>query len=313
MVNLPNTFIVGAAKSGTTSLYNYLRQHPDIFMSPVKEPCYFAYAENPPALAGPGDEAANRESGVVYTLDAYQELFAEATSESIVGEASPVYLYDEDAPRLLHQHCPDATLIAILRNPVDRAYSHYLQLVQSGREPLERFEAALDVEDERRDAGWEWSWHYRHMGFYGRQLARYLEYFDREQLHVYRFEELTKDPEGFAQTVYRALGVGSSFEPDTGIRRRATGVPQLDWLHQFIGTPDHFLRRWSRLVLPEAVRDRILMAVRNANLQKPPLSDAARARLTDAYRDDVHRLEALLDQSFSDWLTTDDTRVADGA
>jgi hypothetical protein len=313
MVNLPNTFIVGAAKSGTTSLYNYLRQHPDIFMSPVKEPCYFAYAENPPALAGPGDEAANRESGVVYTLDAYQELFAEATSESIVGEASPVYLYDEDAPRLLHQHCPDATLIAILRNPVDRAYSHYLQLVQSGRESLERFEAALDAEDERRDAGWEWSWHYRHMGFYGRQLARYLEYFDREQLHVYRFEELTKDPEGFAQTVYRALGVGSSFEPGTGIRHRATGVPQLDWLHQFIGTPDHFLRRWSRLVLPEAVRDRILMAVRNANLQKPPLSDAARARLTDAYRDDVHRLETLLDQSFSDWLTTDDTRVADGA
>ena len=313
MANLPNTFVVGAAKSGTTSLYNYLLQHPDIFMSPVKEPCYFAYAENPPALAGPGDEAVNRESGVVYSLDAYQDLFSGATSESIVGEASPVYLYDEDAPRLLRERCPDANLIAILRNPVERAYSHYLQLVQSGREPLEDFGDALDAEDERRAAGWEWSWHYRQMGFYGQQLARYLNYFDRDQLHVYRFKELTASPVDFAKTVYRMLGVDPSFTPDTGVRRRATGVPQFDWLHRFIGTPDHFLRRWSRLVIPEAVRDRILMMVRNANLQKPPLPDAARTRLTEAYQDDVHRLEALLDRSFSDWLTTDVPRIADDA
>ncbi len=308
---MPNTFVIGAAKSGTTSLYDYLRQHPDVFMSPVKEPCYFAYAENPPEMAGTGDEEANRESGVVYTMDDYRALFSEATNESVVGEASPVYLYDEDAPRLLHKRCPDASLIAVLRNPIVRAHSHYLQLVQSGREPLGDFEAALDAEDERVEAGWEWSWHYRRMGFYGRQLARYLNYFDREQLHVYRFEELTGDPIGFAQTVYRTLGVDSAFTPDTGIRRRATGVPTLDWLHQFINNSDHVLRRWSRLVLPEAVRDRILMAVRNANLQKPPLPDAARARLANAYRDDVHRLEALLDRSFSDWLTTDETRIAD--
>ncbi len=306
MATMPNTFVIGAAKSGTTSLYDYLRQHPDVFMSPVKEPCYFAYTENPPEMAGPGDEEANRESGVVYTMEDYRALFAGATNESVVGEASPVYLYDEDAPRLLHEQCPDASLIAVLRNPVVRAHSHYLQLLQSGREPLGDFEAALDAEDERAEAGWEWSWHYRRLGFYGEQLARYLEYFDREQLHVYRFEELTGDPEGFAQTVYRTLGVDSAFVPDTGVRRRATGVPKLDWLHRFIGTPDHFLRRWSRLVLPEAVRDRILMAVRNANLQKPPLPDAARTRLADAYRDDVRRLEALLDRSFSDWLTTDD-------
>ncbi|WP_103027352.1 sulfotransferase family protein [Salinibacter altiplanensis] len=310
MATMPNTFVIGAAKSGTTSLYDYLRQHPDVFMSPVKEPCYFAYAENPPVMAGPGDEEANRESGVVYTTPEYESLFSEATSEAIVGEASPVYLYDKDAPRLLHEQCPEASLIAILRNPVVRAHSHYLQLIQSGREPLDDFEAALDAEDERVDAGWEWSWHYRRMGLYGRQLARYLEYFDREQLHVYRFEELTADPAGFAQTVYRALGVDPSFTPDTGVRRRATGVPTLDWLHRFIGTPDHVLRRWARLVLPEALRDRILMRVRNANLRKPPLPRAARARLAEAYAGDVHRLETLLDRSFSDWLTTDENRIA---
>jgi hypothetical protein len=311
MATTPNTFVVGAAKSGTTSLYDYLRQHPDIFMSPVKEPCFFAYAENPPAMVGPGDEEANRESGVVYTLEEYRALFSGATTESIVGEASPVYLYDEEAPRLLHAQCPDATLVAILRNPIERAYSHYLHLRQAGREPLEDFEAALDAENDRKEAGWDWSWHYRRMGLYGEQLARYLKYFDREQLHVYRFEELTGDPVQFARTVYRALGVDASFTPDTSIRRRATGAPVLQWLHQFIGNPDHVLRRWSRLALPETVRDRILTAVRNANLQKPPMSDAARARLADVYRDDVHRLEDLLDRSFSDWLTTDDARIGD--
>ena len=311
MATMPNTFIIGAAKSGTTSLYDYLRQHPDVFMSPVKEPCYFAYAENPPEMAGPGDEESNRESGVVYTPENYQALFSGATTESVIGEASPVYLYDKDAPRLLHEQCPNASLIAVLRNPIVRAHSHYLQLVQSGREPLEDFGAALDAEDDRVAAGWEWSWHYRRMGFYGEQLARYLEVYDRDQLHVYRFGELTEDPLGFAQTVYRALGVDPSFEPDTGIRRRATGVPTLDWLHQFVNNSDHVLRRWSRRVLPEAVRDRILMAVRNANLQKPLLPDAARVRLADAYRDDVRRLEALLDRSFSDWLTINDTRIAD--
>ena len=306
----PNTFIIGAAKSGTTSLYNYLDQHPDAFMSPVKEPRFFSYAEQPPEMVGPGDEASNEAAGAVYTLEAYRELFREATTESVVGEASPVYLYDERAPRLLHEHYPDATLVVILRNPIERAYSHYLHLLESGREPLRDFEAALDAEDDRVDAGWEWSWHYRRMGFYGEQLSRYLDYFDRTQLHVYRFERLKTDAVRFAQTVFHALDIDASFTPDTGIRHRATGVPKLEWLHQFIGNPDHVLRRWVRSVLPKSVRDRILLMVKNANLEKPPMPSSARARLASVYQDDIHRLGTLLDRSFSDWLNTNDSRAA---
>lgn len=311
MSRLPNTFVIGAAKSGTTSLYNYLCQHPDVFMSSVKEPRFFAYAEDPPAMNGPGDKKSNREAGAVYTLDAYRALFAEATTESIVGEASPVYLYDEDAPRLLCEHCPEATLIAVLRNPIERAYSHYLHLFESGREPLNDFEDALDAEEERREAGWEWSWHYKRMGFYGKQFSRYLEYFDRDQLKVYRFERLTADAVRFAQTVFRALGIDESFVPDTSLRHRATGVPKLKWLHRFIGNPDHVLRRWSRSVLPKSLRDRIMLSVRNANLEKPPMSESARTRLSEIYREDVHRLEAMFDHSFSDWLETDEFRELD--
>lgn len=312
MSRLPNTFIIGAAKSGTTSLYNYLGQHPEVFMCPVKEPRFFAYAENPPPMVGPGDKASNEAAGAVYTLDDYRALFAGATAEPIVGEASPVYLYDESAPRLLHEHCPDATLIVILRNPIERAYSHYLHLFESGREPLEDFGAALDAEAERIEAGYEWSWHYQRMGFYSEQLSRYLDYFDRAQVQVYRFDQLKTDAVRFAQTVFRALDIDPSFVPDTGIRHRATGVPKLKWLHQFIGNPDHVLRRWSRLVLPKSVRDYILLSVKNANLEKPPLPGAARARLASAYRDDVQRLEGMLGRSFSDWLNENETHGANG-
>lgn len=312
MSRLPNTFIIGAAKSGTTSLYNYLSQHPDAFMCPVKEPRFFAYAENPPDMVGPGDQSSNEAAGAVYSMDAYRSLFSGATTEPVVGEASPVYLYDESAPRLIHKHCPDATLIVLLRNPIERAYSHYLHLYESGREPLDDFEAALDAEEERIAAGYEWSWHYRRMGFYGRQLSRYLDYFHREQLQIYRFEQLRADNVRFAQTVFRALDIDPSVVPDTRIRHRATGVPKLKWLHRFIGNSDHFLRRWSRLVLPKWIRDRILLSVKNANLEKPPLPAAARSRLAAVYRDDVQRLEEMLGRSFSDWLTVNERHGANG-
>ena len=305
MPTLPNTLIIGAAKSGTTSLYDYLCQHPEAFMATPKEPRFFAYAENPPAMTGPGDASSNEAAGAVYTLDAYQELFAAATTESVVGEASPVYLYDVDAPRLIQKHCPDATLIAILRNPIERAYSHFLHLVRSGREPLRDFEAALDAEDERVAEGWEWSWHYRRMGQYGAQIERYLQHVDRDRLHVYRFERLREDPVQFAQVVYRALGIDASFVPDTSLRRRATGFPKLEWVQSFIHDSAHPIRQLSRYVLPEALRDRILTTVKNANLKKPPMSDDAQIRLAETYQEDVERLGTLLDRDFSDWLAVD--------
>lgn len=301
---MPNTFIIGAAKSGTTSLYEYLRQHPDAFMSPTKEPRYFAYAESPPPMAGPGDETSNREAGAVYSLDAYRQLFTDATTESVIGEASPVYLYDEDAPRLIREHCPDATLIALLRNPIERAYSHFLHLVRSGREPLRNFEAALEAEDERVASGWEWSWHYRRMGFYHEQLSRYLTYFPPEQLHVFLFDELKADAVGLAQEVYRVLDIDASFEPREGPRRRTTGFPKSEWLQQFIHDADHPIRRWVRPVIPESVRERVLTTVKNANLEKPPMSDAARRRLARTYRADVERLESLIERDLSDWLAS---------
>jgi hypothetical protein len=305
VVTLPTFLIIGAAKSGTTSLYHYLRQHPEVFMPAVKEPRYFAYADDPPAMEGPGDRASNEAAGAVYTWDAYRALFEDTDDAQVAGEASVNYLYSPSAPRRIAERLPDATLVAVLRNPVERAYSHFLHLVRSGREPLRDFTAALDAEDERRETGWEWSWHYAAMGHYAEQLERYLDRFDRDQLVLYRFEAFKDDPAGVTQDLYRRLGVDPSFEPDTSLAHAKTGVPKSSRFQQFLHNPDHPLRRWSRSILSEEVRFRILTMLKNLNLAKPPMPPAARRRLATRYRDDVRRLEEIMNEDLSDWLSTE--------
>lgn len=299
---LPNFFIIGAAKSGTTSLYAYLRQHPDVCMPSVKEPRYFAYLDDPPRMVGPGDRESNEAAGVVYDAAAYRSLFEPCAGASAVGEASVNYLYSRTAPGRIAESVPEARLIAILRNPVDRAYSHYLHLVRSGREPIRDFAQALAAEPERRRQGWEWSWHYTKMGFYHEQLTRYLQYFDPDQLSVYLFDDFKSDPRSVATDLFQTLGVEDSFALDAVGKHRQTGTPRLEWFQRFLLNPDHPLRRASRSLVPERVRERLLTMLKNANLSKPEMSPAVRAELTTLYTDEIHRLEDLLDRDLSHWL-----------
>ena len=305
MARLPNTFIIGAAKSGTTSLYDYLQQHPDVFMSPVKEPRYFAYVDDPPAMVGPGDRASNEAAGAVYTLSDYADLFVGTENASAVGEASVNYLYSETAPRRIHERLPDVHLIAILRNPIDRAFSHYLHLVRSGREEIRDFRQALAAEPERRRKGWEWSWHYTQMGRYHEQLKRYLQHFDRDQISVYLFDDFRADNVAVAQDIFGTLGVDDRFVPDTSARHEKTGVPKLERFQQFLLNPDHPLRRASRYVITEEVRERLLRLLKNLNLAKPDLPADVRAELADVFADDIRRLQSLLGRDLSHWLVTE--------
>lgn len=260
-----------------------------------------AYADDPPAMKGPGDKAANEKA--VFSRDEYEALFAPADEKAVVGEASPNYLYSETAPSRIRQLAPNAFLFAVLRNPVERAYSHYLHLVSSGREPLDSFAAALEAEPKRRNEGWEWSWHYQEMGFYAQQLQRYLERFPRRQITVYLFEDFAEAPLEVTVDMFRRLGVDDTFEPDTSLRRRTTGVPLSHRFQQFLYNPDNLLRRLSRYVLPESIRDRWLTRLKNANLRKPPLSEKVRARLIERYREDVLKLQTLIDRDLSHWLS----------
>ncbi len=260
-MRLPDFLVIGAAKSGTTALYDYLRQHPRVAMSELKETNFFALEGGRPAYRGPGDdETINRLS--ITDLDAYCALFEGIAGEHAAGEASPLYLYDPRVPDRIRGCVPHVKLVAVLRHPVHRAYSAFLHARRDGREPLGDFGEALRAERARIRGGWEHLWHYRAMGFYGRQLERYLEIFPAERIHVLLYDDFVADPVGALQGCFRFLGVDDSFVPDTSMRPN--------------------------------------VSVADGDMP-PTLCPQLKADLTRSYAADIARLEALLDRDLSAW------------
>src|SRR5581483_8954386 len=206
----PNFFIIGASKAGTTSLYEYLRQHPDVFMSEDKEPWFFC------DIPDPAPTSANR-----YTLDTYLDLFAGAGTCKAIGEASVSYLPSPAAAARIHERYPDARIILALRNPADRVHSWYRFLCQYGIEPGLTLEAALADEERRAAVAAE---HrdsrymdelilYYHFGLVASQIEPWTALFPRRQIHVMLFEDLKTRAIDTTKKVYEFLGVDPSFTP----------------------------------------------------------------------------------------------------
>ena len=304
---MPNFLIVGAQKAGTTALYQYLKQHPEVFMSPVKEPHFFAFENRDLDFRGPRDrETLGRM--VVRDEGAYRGLFADAVGARARGEASAMYLYMPDAVGGIGRHVPDAKLVAVLRNPADRAYSSFLHMMRDGREPIPEFGRALEAEEERIRGNWSPIWHYRRMGFYHDQISRYREAFGSEGLRVYLYEDLEGNPEGVLRDIHGFIGVDPSFVPDVSSRYNVSGVPKskkLHAVHRFLLRPNP-VKAALKPFLPKRMRRRMvegsLNALRNRNLVKPPFPEEVRHGLIEGYREDISKLEALLGRDLSGWL-----------
>jgi hypothetical protein len=221
-MTLPNFIILGAAKAGTTALYHYLNQHPQIFMSPMKETNFFALMDESLNFCGPGDcDFINRFS--ITSMEAYREQFAGSQGALAVGEASPLYLYSPKAPPRIQQHIPDAKLIIMLRHPIERAYSAFLHLVRDGRETTTDFGEALAMEEERIRAGWEHIWHYKNMSLYYEQVKRYYDLFDRSRIKLYLYYDFRTETMQMLGDVFRFLDVDDTLPPTcrcATIRRR---------------------------------------------------------------------------------------------
>jgi hypothetical protein len=297
---LPNFLIVGAGKAGTTSLYQYLKQHPEVYMSPVKEPKFFAFEGGKPDFQGPGDrERINRQS--VIEIGQYEALFEGVRGEKAIGEASPTYLHSPQAPARIKHHAPEVRLIAVLRNPVERAYSSYMQRVRDGREPLGFLEALQEEERRLRD-NWAPGWGYKRLGFYHAHLKRYYELFGRERIKVFLFEDLSKDPVGVSQDIFRFLGVDDAFEPDTSLRHNASGIPRSRALHELVKRPN-VVKSFLKPLLPEGARKRLSVNVQNWNLEKaPPLPGEVRREFAQTCREDILALQDLIGRDLSGWL-----------
>ncbi len=292
-MTMPNFFIIGAMKSGTTALYYYLEQHPQIYMSPVKEPDFFCSG---------GREGWDDAS--VPHLGDYQNLFKGVTDEKAVGEASHCYLYEPQAVARIQQHLPDAKLVAILRNPVDRAYSHFLHMVRNGTEPLTDFVQALREEEtgayQNRSPQ-----DYVGRGRYYAQLKRYFDAFDRKQLKVYLYEDLTNAPIDTLQDTFRFLGVDDSFVPDVSLRRNVSGYPRYKALDKILSRPSS-VKDALKVYLPARLRWRLSRAfddLKTRNLVKPPaVEPESRRRLRSFYREDILKVQDLIHRDLSGWL-----------
>jgi hypothetical protein len=306
---MPNFLIIGAAKAGTTALYHYLKQHPQIYMSSEKEPHFFAFEGEKLDFQGTkgNQEWLNRAS--ITNIETYCLQFQGVENEIAIGEASALYLYIPKTPERIQHHIPSAKLITILRNPVDRAYSAFLYLSRDGLEPLTDFARALREEEIRIRNNWVPIYYYQQLGFYYVQLKRYFDIFDRDQIRVYLYESLKANPVGLLQDIFRFLGVDDTFNPDVSLRYNVSAAPKNKALHTFLIKP-HPIKSILKPFLPEELRKHIyislqnrIFSLQNQNLDKPlPLSPEFRKQLIEVYREDILKLQDLIQQDLSKWL-----------
>lgn len=286
-MRLPDFLIIGAAKSGTTALARYLDQHPGIFVCPMKETDFFGFDPVAPPPGRLWDDA--RHTFPVRTLPQYAALFAEAGAARLAGEASPLYLESPLAAGRIRATIPEVRLVAVLRNPVDRAWSGYLMNVLQNRERELSPAHALGPDS-----------HYVQVGFYAAQVRRYLDLFPRDQLRVYLHDDLTADPAGLMRDLFGFLGADAGFVPDVGVRHNEGGYPRRRRVNALLNHP--VLKRSLGPLAPEPLK-RFVNDLRRRNTAAAPRMDqATRERLSALYRDDILVLQDLLGRDLGGWL-----------
>lgn len=297
MGRLPDFLIIGAYKCGTTSLVEYLGQHSQVYLPWLQEPNYFAYATDA-ASSSPKPEV-DWES--IYrrhrarTMEQYLALFEDAPPGAVVGECSPEYMRSEHASGRIRQTLPKVKLLALLRNPVDRAYSDYQAFVRDSIE-REPFEQAI-----RRPYGVEPGHQYVATGFFGAQLTPYFESFPSDQIKVLLMDDLQRDGAGLLQEVCAWLGVDASgWQPDLSTTRNVSGRPGNVAVSSAYRMR-RYLRPWLKPVVPDWAQRRAdgLLA---AGLRRETMAPATRQELIEVYRDDVRLLEGLIGRDLSGWL-----------
>lgn len=296
---MPNFFVIGAARSGTTSLHRYLGSHPEIYMSPVKEPNFFAQDEGRFDFAPRAPGARIRRRLSVVDPRKYRALFNGVTMEKAVGEASPSYMGSPGAAGRIRRAVPEARLIAMLRHPAERAYANWLGRLRDGREPSRDPYEALG--SALRGDGPDWrSEVYIGMGLYYQRLLPFYERFDRRRIRIHLFDDFVRDPGAVMRDLFGFLDVDPGFEPDTSIVHNPTG-----WianpLLRFVWTRSKPLGARLGPRLPRHVHAGAWKLVRR-HLSRPPLPPDLRATLIERYRPEVLKVEGLLGRDLSSWL-----------
>lgn len=302
---LPDFLVVGAPKAGSTALHDALATHPQLYASPVKEPKFFLTGGVRPDgrhHRGPGDAHSAREW--VWRRGDYERLFAPAPAGALRFESTPFYLWDRDSHLRIARDLPQVRLIAVIRDPIDRAFSNWTHLRADGLEPEADFEAACRAEPRRAAAGWAPFWRYLELGRYGEQFEHLFTQLPRERVCVIRYRQLVDAPAETLDGLCRFLGVDTgqvTVVPASNVGRWSGGGPANEALRRAIRGGSHLgahlpPRTWR------AIEGRLQAVLQRGGHARPRLEPAVRTRLAAEFTADNALLSRLLDADYSDWL-----------
>jgi hypothetical protein len=293
-VRKPNFFIVGAPKCGTTGMFQFLRVHPDIFMPEFKEPHFFGNDMKLPS---------NRR-----TLTWYESLFQASGDESMIGEASPSYLYSKTAALEIKKYCENAKIIIMVRDPVEMLYSDYYQRLAARFEIVNDFEEAIfatNGEAARFRARVEKKLGMRQPDYLelpklGKQAKRYLDVFDRENVHFVIYDDFKADNQKEYRRVLNFLGVDENFQPEFQVVNPNKKIRSL-LLKNFISGTPAIIKKYARKY-PLIVRAKD--SIHNMNIvqfQRPKMDPGLNRRLKAVFAQDVELLSELTGRNLNHW------------
>ena len=297
--SLPNFLIVGAAKCGTSSLHNYLNQHPDVFMPSYNE--QGMKAKEPRFLIK--DLVKDRLHNGVWDLESYQALFNNVVNEKAIGESTVLYLYyyNEAIKNIKKYLGDDVKIIIMLRNPVDRAFSAYTHVSRSLKEPLS-FEEALEVEEIRleNDITLTPMVMYKDMGLYHNMVSAYIENF--KNVHVVMHEDFLQNTKAVVKQALAFLGILRSVELDTDSKYNVGGKSwRFSFLKQFF-MKDNVIKKELRVIFPKTLRKRFRVFLEYFLKEKvKPIKPGTKKELISFFRSDVEKLEKLLNIDLKNW------------
>lgn len=278
MKRLPDFLVVGATKCGTSSIFRYLKQHPDIYMPGLKEINFFLNS---------GSQTHRRSSAK--DLDEYSAYFSPCPAGAVTGEVAPTYLGSPIAAQNISKHLPDSRIIIILRDPVKRSYSAYLMAARNGNAPLDVYEAMSDLKA-----------FYINGSTYYRNVKPFYDLFPRTSISVLLYEDLVADNIAFMSKLYRLLNVDAQFVPDVSTRYNTASLPRFRLINRLITST--FIQKDIIPRLPQSIH-KLGVKLRGLISSKPPvLSEDLESMLRAHFAEDVKKTADLIQQDLSHWL-----------
>ena len=299
-MNYPNFFLIGAPKSGTTSLYNYLSAHPDVFMPRLKGPHFYAT-----------DIDGYRS---IKNKKEYLDLFVGVDKNAkMIGEASVLYLYSTDAIKNIKRNFPNSKIIVLIRNPIELIHSWHNELIWSCKEDIEDLERAIGSEKERMK-GYKLPnncvepkiYFYSKIGLLGEQIYRLNKFFPQSQIKIILFEDFIRSTENVYNEVIKFLNLPKHHKNNFIIYNRFKRI-RFKWLQKFLTHPPSYLL-YTLKIFKKVTRIKRLgifdyiLSFNKKEKQKPEIHERTKFLLKSIYQDDITKLSKIIDRDLTHWI-----------